>query len=63
MGKVHLLPGTPFSNIQEKGDLNPDKTAAMTIDEVERWLDHPSPAEERRLLARLRRRKWNRSGP
>lgn len=40
MGKVHLLPGTTFSNIAAKGDLNPDKTAAMTIDEVERWLGH-----------------------
>jgi putative transposase len=40
MGKVHLLPGTTFSNIQAKGDLNPEKTAAMTIDEVERWLGH-----------------------
>ena len=38
MGKVHLLPGTTFSNIAEKGDTNPDKTAAMTIDELERWL-------------------------
>lgn len=40
MGKVHLLPGTTFSNINAKGDLNPDKTAAMTLDEVERWLGH-----------------------
>ena len=40
MGKVHLLPGTTFSNIQEKGDLNPEKSAAMTLDEVERWLGH-----------------------
>lgn len=40
MGKVHLLPGTTFSNVQAKGDLNPDKTAAMTLDEVERWLGH-----------------------
>jgi putative transposase len=38
MGKVHLLPGTTFSNIQEKGDLDPEKSAAMTLDEVERWL-------------------------
>ena len=38
MGKVHLLPGTTFSNIQAKGDLNPEKSAAMTLDEVERWL-------------------------
>jgi putative transposase len=40
MGKVHLLPGTTFSDIRAKGDLNPDKTAAMTLDEVERWLGH-----------------------
>jgi len=40
MGKVHLLPGTTFSNIAEKGDTNPEKTAAMTIDELERWLVH-----------------------
>jgi len=40
MGKVHLLPGTTFSSVQAKGDLNPDKTAAMTLDEVERWLCH-----------------------
>ena len=40
MGKVHLLPGTTFSNVQEKGDLKPDQTAAMTIDEVEQWLGH-----------------------
>ncbi len=40
MGKVHLLPGTTFSNVQAKGDLDPDKTAAMTLDEVERWLGH-----------------------
>ena len=40
MGKVHLLPGTTFSNVQAKGDLNPDKTAAMTLAEVERWLGH-----------------------
>jgi len=40
MGKVHLLPGTTFSNITEKGDLDPEKTAVMTLDEVERWLAH-----------------------
>ena len=40
MGKVHLLPGTTFSNISEKGDLDPQKTAAMTIEELERWLGH-----------------------
>lgn len=40
MGKVHLLPGTTFSNVQAKGDLDPEKTAAMTLEEVERWLGH-----------------------
>jgi putative transposase len=40
MGKVHLLPGTTFSDVREKGELDPEKTAAMTLDEVERWLGH-----------------------
>jgi putative transposase len=38
MGKVHLLPGTTYSNITEKGNLDPEKSAAMTLGEVERWL-------------------------
>jgi putative transposase len=40
MGKVHLLPGTTFSNITERSDLDPEKSAAMTLAEVERWLGH-----------------------
>lgn len=40
MGKVHLLPGTTFSDVRIKGDLDPEKTAAMTLEEVERWLGH-----------------------
>jgi putative transposase len=40
MGKVHLLPGTTFSSIREKGDYDPEKTAAMTLEEIERWLGH-----------------------
>lgn len=40
MGKVHLLPGTTFSSVQAKGDWDPEKTAAMTLDEIERWLAH-----------------------
>ncbi len=40
MGKVHLLPGTTFSDVRSKGDLDPSKSAAMTLDEVERWLAH-----------------------
>lgn len=38
MGKVHLLPGSTFSNVEDKGDIDPEKTAAMTLEEVERWL-------------------------
>ena len=30
MGKVHLLPGTTYSNVRAKGDADPEKTAAMT---------------------------------
>ena len=40
MGEVHLLPGTTFSDTRVKGDLNPEKFAVMTLDEVERWLAH-----------------------
>lgn len=40
MGKVHLLPGTTFSNVSAKGDWDPEKTAAMTLPELERWLAH-----------------------
>ena len=40
MGKVHLLAGTTYSGIDAKGDLNPDDNAAMTLEEVERWLGH-----------------------
>lgn len=40
MGKVHLLPGTTFSDVRAKGDWNPEDTAALTLDEIERWLAH-----------------------
>jgi putative transposase len=40
MGKVHLLPGTTFSSVDERGDQNPEKVAAMTIDELDRWLGY-----------------------
>src|SRR5208283_3316583 len=38
MGAVHLLPGTTFSNIADRGAYEPEKHAAMTLDELERWL-------------------------
>lgn len=38
MGAVHLLPGTTFSNIAEKGDYDSATTSAMTLSELELWL-------------------------
>jgi putative transposase len=38
MGAVHLLPGTTFSNVAEKGAYQSEKTAALTLAELERWL-------------------------
>ncbi|PHR91922.1 MAG: transposase [Robiginitomaculum sp.] len=38
MGAVHLLPGTTFSNIQDRGDYDSAAHATMTLDELERWL-------------------------
>lgn len=38
MGAVHLLPGTTFSSIVDRGAYDPEKNAAMTLDELERWL-------------------------
>jgi len=38
MGAVHLLPGTTFSNVVEKGEYNSEKNAAMTFEEAELWI-------------------------
>ena len=45
MGKIHLLPGTTFSDIRVKGNLDPGKSAAMTLDELQRWLTHAIAGE------------------
>lgn len=37
MGEVHLLPGTTFSNVQERGEYRPDKHATMTLREFTQW--------------------------
>jgi putative transposase len=37
MGEVHLLPGTTFSNIKEKGDYDAEANAVMTLGELETW--------------------------
>ncbi len=38
MGEAHLLPGSHFSNVRERGDLDPEATATMTLRELEAWL-------------------------
>ena len=38
MGAVHLLPGTHFSNVLERGDYDPEARAVMTMRELEAWL-------------------------
>lgn len=38
MADVHMLPGTTFSNTKEKAEYDSEKTACMTISELERWL-------------------------
>jgi putative transposase len=38
LGDVHLLPGTTFSNIQDRGDYESERKAVMTLAAFERWL-------------------------
>ena len=38
MGAVHLLPGTTFSDAKAKGAYRSEKAAALTLNELERWL-------------------------
>jgi putative transposase len=38
MGAVHLLPGTTFSNVVEKGSYASEARATLTLPEFERWL-------------------------
>ena len=38
MTEIHDLPGTTFSSVEEKGEHDPDKHAALTLSEFERWL-------------------------
>lgn len=38
MGTVHLLPGTTFSNVAERGDYDSEGEACMTLGELEVWL-------------------------
>lgn len=38
MGAVHLLPGTTFSDIDERGGYDSASNATMAMDELERWM-------------------------
>ncbi|WP_163317099.1 integrase catalytic domain-containing protein, partial [Enterobacter hormaechei] len=38
MGAVHLLPGTHFSNVLDRGDYDSEARAVMTMRELETWL-------------------------
>lgn len=38
MTEIHDLPGTTFSSVAEKGGHDPDKRAALTLSEFNRWL-------------------------
>jgi putative transposase len=38
MGAVHLLPGTTFSNVRQKGECKSETAASLTLAELERWL-------------------------
>lgn len=38
MKEIHTLPGTTFSNAQERGDYSSEKSANMTLSEFETWL-------------------------
>lgn len=37
MGKIHICPGTTFSNPRERGSYPSEKLAAMTLEEFEAW--------------------------
>jgi putative transposase len=45
-----LLTGTTFSDVCVKGDLDPRKYAAMTLQELERWLAHATARDYHRNI-------------
>ena len=38
MGELHLVPGTTFSNVQQRGEYDSDRRAVMTLDAFETWV-------------------------
>lgn len=55
MGEVHLLPGTTFSSVHDKGEYDPEKTAVMTLRELEQWLAIQVIAQNERIHRRHQR--------
>ena len=40
MGKIHLLPGTTFSNPQQRKDYDSERHAVMTLTDLAKWIGH-----------------------
>jgi putative transposase len=40
MKEIHALPGTTFSNVDDKGDYDSEGKAVFTLEKFERWLAH-----------------------
>lgn len=40
MGKIHLLPGTTFSNPQQRKDYDAERHAVMTLADLAKWIGH-----------------------
>lgn len=38
MGEIHLLPGTTFSNVEDRGEYESERHATMTLKELDQWL-------------------------
>jgi putative transposase len=55
MGAVHLLPGTTFSNVAEKGEYPSEGRATLTLAELERWLALEIAGYHERVHSALRR--------
>jgi putative transposase len=55
MGAVHLLPGTTFSNVAQKGEYPSESRATLTLAELERWLALEIAAYHERVHTALRR--------
>jgi putative transposase len=55
MGAVHLLPGTTFANVGQKGEYPSEQWAVLTLAELERWLALEIAGYHERVHRALRR--------